>query len=136
MKIMRIFGRILIMVIAVVALALVSCGQKPKEQYGYVYEDAQISLNDGENIIDWGAGTAASSWDRGMVVFTSSGLGVFGIRSVDGSVNIVFNVGGRDTTLSIIQPPRRTAGMSAPLRHGHPQTEKNTILSGFHRTVS
>ena len=95
MKIMRVFGRILIMVIAVVALALVSCGQEPKEQYGYVYEDAQISLNDGENIIDWGAGTAASSWDRGMVVFTSSGLGVFGIRSVDGSVNITFNVGGR-----------------------------------------
>ena len=95
MKIMRVFGRILIMVIAVVALALVSCGQEPKEQYGYVYEDVQISLNDGENIIDWGAGTAASSWDRGMVVFTSSGLGVFGIRSVDGSVNIVFNDGGR-----------------------------------------
>ena len=90
---MRIFRRILIMVIAVVALALVSCGQEPKEQYGYVYEDVQISLNDGENIIYWGAGTAASSWDRGMVVFTSSGGGVFGIRSVDGSVNIAFNVG-------------------------------------------
>lgn len=93
MKIMRIFRRILIMVIAVVALALVSCGQEPNEEYGYIYEDAQISLNDGENIIDWGAGTAASSWDRGMVVFTSSGGGVFGIRSVDGSVNIAFNVG-------------------------------------------
>ena len=91
---MRVFGRILIMVIAVLALTLVSCGQNPKEEYGYVYEDARISLNDGENIIDWGAGTAASSWDRGMVVFTSSGLGVFGIRSVDGSVNITFNAGG------------------------------------------
>ena len=95
MKITSVLGRILTLVIAAAALALVSCGQNPKEEYGYVYEDARISLNDGENIIDWGAGTAASSWDRGMVVFTSSGLGVFGIRSVDGSVNIVFNDGGR-----------------------------------------
>ena len=42
MKITRVFGRILIMVIAVMALALVSCGQEPNEEYGYIYEDARI----------------------------------------------------------------------------------------------
>lgn len=86
---------VLMLFTVLLMLVLVSCGQNPNEDYGYIYEDAQISLNDEEHIIEDGAGTAASSWDRGMVVFTSSGLGVFGIRSVDGSVNITFNAGRR-----------------------------------------